>query len=162
MPLYNSDSHSRHPNVCNKQQFLSQTTCVLRMSLSSDTVPIHSTSSGLSCQGTPVRLACSCQSTQLAWLAGTGAQGGATNTHTPAIHCQQALSVRSSLARLRTLSTASEALDPGKRRLFLLADQPGKPTDQEKSKYERYTQSITMVYPWDILTDKLRDIFLQR
>ena len=38
MPLYNSNSHSRHPNVCNEQQFLSQTTCVLRMSLSSDTL----------------------------------------------------------------------------------------------------------------------------
>ena len=30
---------------------------------------------------------------------------------------------------------------------------------QEKSIYKRYTQSITMVYPWDILTDKRRDIF---
>ena len=28
-----------------------------------------------------------------------GAQGGAPDMHTPAIHCQQALSVRSSLAR---------------------------------------------------------------
>ena len=34
-----------------------------------------------------------------------------------------------------------------------------KAADQEKSKYERYTQSITMVYPWDLLTDKRRDIF---
>ena len=51
-------------------------------------------------------------SRQLAWLAGTGAQGGASDTHTPAIHGQLVLSVRS---------------------------------DQEtwKSKYERYTQSIT-------------------
>ena len=55
-----------------------------------------------------------------------------------------------------TANTASEALDPGERRLYLLADQPGKPTYQEKSKYERYTQSITMVYPWDIFW---RDIF---
>ena len=38
MPLCNSDSHSRHQNVCNEQPFLSQTTCVLRMSLSSDTL----------------------------------------------------------------------------------------------------------------------------
>ena len=60
---------------------------------------IHSTSSGLSCQGTQVRLACSRQSTQLAWLAGTGAQGGTSDVHTPAIHCQQALSVRSPLWR---------------------------------------------------------------
>ena len=111
---------------------------------------IHSTCSGLSCQGAPLRLACSGQSTQLAWLAGTGI----SNKHTPAIPGQQALSVRS--------STASEALDPGERRLFLLADQPGKPTDQEKSKYERYTPSITMVYPCDILADKRRDISLQR
>ena len=66
-----------------------------------------------------VRLACSRQSTNLAWLAGTGAQVGASDTYTPAIHGQQALSVRS---------------------------------DQEKSKYERYTKSITMVYPWDLLT----------
>ena len=27
MPLYNSDSHSRHPNVCNEQPFLSHTMC---------------------------------------------------------------------------------------------------------------------------------------
>ena len=53
-------------------------------------------------------------SRQLAWLKGTGAQGGASETHAPAIHGQQALRVRS---------------------------------DQEKSKYERYTQSITMKYP---------------
>ena len=28
MPRYNSDSHSRHQNVCNRQLFLSLTTCV--------------------------------------------------------------------------------------------------------------------------------------
>ena len=79
---------------------------------------------------TPSCLACSRQSTQLAWLAGTGAQGVAYDTHTPAIHGQQALSVRSSLAVTGTTAdTASEAPDPGELRLFLLADQPGKPTD---------------------------------
>ena len=85
---------------------------------------IHFTSSGLSCRRTPVRLACSRQNTQLAWLAGTGAQDGASCMHTPAIHCQQELSVRSSAVAPPTLSTASEALDPGEQRLFLLADQP--------------------------------------
>ena len=65
----------------------------------------------------------------------------------------------SSILSGATADTASELLDPGERRLFLLADQPGKPTDQEKSKYERYPQSITMVYQWDILTDKRRDVF---
>ena len=68
----------------------------------------------------------------------------------------------SSILSGATADTASEALDPGKQRLFLLADQPGKPTNQEKSKYERYAQSITMVYSWDILANKRRDIFLQR
>jgi len=29
MPLYKSDSHSRHPNDCNEQPFLLHTTCVL-------------------------------------------------------------------------------------------------------------------------------------
>ena len=42
-------------------------------------------------------------SQQLAWLAGTairtGAQVGASYTHTPAIHGQQALSVRSNLEK---------------------------------------------------------------
>ena len=56
----------------------------------------------LSCQGTPVHLACSRQSNQLAWLADTGAQNGAYDTHTPAILGQQALSVRSSLVRQQT------------------------------------------------------------
>ena len=32
MPLYNSDSHSRHQNICIEQPFLSHTMCNLIMS----------------------------------------------------------------------------------------------------------------------------------
>ena len=91
---------------------------------------IHSTSSGLSCQGSPVRLACSCKSTQLAWLADTGGQGGASDTHTPGFSHTLSAGAERLIRSGATADTASEALDPGERRLFLLADEPGKPTDQ--------------------------------
>ena len=108
---------------------------------------IHSTSLGLSCQGTPVRLACSRQFTQLAWLAGTGAQGGASNVHTPAIHSVSrpwafdplSCATADTLNGFRSSRSRRTAPVPPCR----------KPTDQEKSKYERYMQRITMVYPWD-------------
>ena len=124
MTPYNSDSHSRHPNVCNEQPFMLQTTCVLRMSLSSDT--LHFLWSF--CQGTPVRLACSRQSTQLAWLAGTGAAVEHRVVLPMCILQPYTVSAGAdrwilSLARPPTLM-ASEALDPVERRLFLLADQP--------------------------------------
>jgi hypothetical protein len=38
IPLYNSDSHSTHPNVRNEQLFLSRTKCLRRISFSSDTL----------------------------------------------------------------------------------------------------------------------------
>ena len=153
MPLYNSDSHSRHPNVCNEQQFLSQTTCALRMSLSSDT--LHFLGTFLS--GNP---SSSCMFSQIysASLVGRYWSAGRCFLYAYSSHILSAGAERSILSGA-TADTASEALGPGERRLFLLVDQPGKLTDQEKSKYERYMQNITMVYPWDILTDKRRDIF---
>ena len=38
--LHLLDSHSRHPKVCNTQPFLSGTTCLCRMSFSSDTLDL--------------------------------------------------------------------------------------------------------------------------
>ena len=61
-------------------------------------------------------ISCSRQSTQRAWFAGTGAQGGACDTHTLAIHCREALSVRSSLSLHCGCSGHSKRLP----KLFLL------------------------------------------
>ena len=161
MHLYNSDCDLRHLDVCNEQPFQSQNTCVLRMSLSSDTLHFFwsflSRNPSSACMFSPIH------SARL-----VGSQWQVLEHRVPvvlpirllqrrpAIHGQQALSRRLILSGA-TADTASEALHPGKWRLFRLANQPGKPTYQEKSKYERYWQSITMVYSWDILTDKRRD-----
>ena len=57
---------------------------------------------------------------------------------------------------LQTLSTVSEALDLGGQRLFLLADQPENLPIRRRQNMKGIC--IIMAYPWDILTDKRRDI----
>ena len=135
---YASVSHSRHPNVCNEQPFLSHTTCVLRMSLSSDT--LHFFGSFLS--GNPSSTCMFSPPIHSATLVGRYWSTGWCFRYAYSSHTRSAGAERSILSGA-TADTASEALDPGERRLFLLADQPGKPTNQEKSKYETYTQRIT-------------------
>ena len=63
-------------------------------------------------------------------LAGTGAKGGACDTHTPAIHCQEALSVIDSVAAADTLN-GFRCSRPRRTALVLFILSAAKPTDHE-------------------------------
>ena len=94
-----------------------------------------------------------------------GAQGGASESkfrYAYSSHARSAGTERSILSGVTT-DTASVALDPGEWRMFLLADHPGKQTDQEKSKYERYTQSMVMtgIYWYDFMRMRYAEYILK-